>query len=362
MLAVATALVVTPIWLLRRGENEAPEVVPATAADEAEAEPACADAVAALPVRQQVALLVMVGVSGDAPDAVNALLASTDRPGGIFVRPGQAVWESGALAAGAEDGLPLLVAVDDEGGRVQPLAGVLDDLPGAREITGSTPEEVEAAARARGDELLRLGINVVFAPVADVGSAGGIGDRSYGDTADVVIEYAGATARGLRQAGVLPVLKHFPGQGRATADTHVGASATPDLDDLRAVELRPYEALLSEQPTGVMVGHVDVPGLTETDVPASLSPDAIGLLRAGYEFDGLVVTDDLAAMAAVTSRFSVPEAAERALAAGADLILLSQPTNLTPVVDRLVQAVEQGRVPARHVEASLARIVDAAGC
>ena len=362
MLAVAVALVATPVWLLRRGDSEEPEVVPATAADEAETTSSCADAVAALPLRERVALLVMVGVSGDAPDAVNALLASGDRPGGIFVRPGQALWENGTLAAGPEDGLPLLVAVDDEGGRVQPLAGVLEELPSARELAASTPAEVETAARARGDELRRLGINMVFAPVADVGSAGGIGDRSYGDTAEAVIDYAGATARGLRQAGVLPVLKHFPGQGRADADTHVRAAATPDVDDLRTVELRPYEALLGEEPTGVMVGHLDVPGLTAPDVPASLSPDAVGLLRAGYEFDGLVVTDDLAAMAAVTSRFGVPEAAERALAAGVDLILLSQPTNLTAVVDRLVQAVEQGRVPARRIEASLGRIVDAAGC
>ena len=137
VLATAVALVAAPIWLLRRGEGEQPEVVPATASDEASTTSSCADAVAALPLRERVALLVMVGVSGDAPDAVDALLASADRPGGIFVRPGKAVWESEVLAGGAEDGLPLLVAVDDEGGRVQPLAGVLDDLPSAREMTAS---------------------------------------------------------------------------------------------------------------------------------------------------------------------------------------------------------------------------------
>jgi beta-N-acetylhexosaminidase len=195
----------------------------------------------------------------------------------------------------------------------------------------------------------------------DVGDGAGIGDRSFGDSAEAVTAFAGAYARGLRASGVLPVIKHFPGHGRASADTHDAPSTTPGVDSLRAVELRPYEALLGDAPVGVMVGHLDVPGLTAEGVPASLSPDAVGLLRAAYDFDGLVVTDDLAAMDAVQSRFSTPDAAERAVAAGVDLVLLSQPTDVGAVLDRLVDAVEKGRVPLRRVDAALERIVAAAG-
>jgi beta-N-acetylhexosaminidase len=228
-------------------------------------------------------------------------------------------------------------------------------------MAGTSVAEVEALARERGEQLVELGVNAVFGPVVDVGSEAGIGDRSFGDTAEDVAAFAGAYARGLRDAGVLPVLKHFPGHGRASADTHDGPSTTPGLDSLRAVELRPYAELLADQPVGVMVGHLDVPGLTADGVPASLSPDAIGLLRAAYDFAGLVVTDDLAAMSAVTTRFSTPDAAERALAAGADLILLSQETDVDAVLDRLVDAVDKGRVPVRRVEAALARVAEA-GC
>ena len=110
-----------------------------------------------------------------------------------------------------------------------------------------------------------------------------------------------------------------------------------------------------------MVGHLDVPGLTEAGVPASLSPAAIGLLRAGYEFDGMIVTDDLVGMQAVRSRFEVPEAAERALAAGADVILLSQPTDVEAVLDRLEEAVNLGRIPDRRLDAALARVAEV-GC
>jgi len=201
----------------------------------------------------------------------------------------------------------------------------------------------------------------VLGPVVDVGSAGGIGDRSFGATSDAVTAAAGAYAAGLRDGGVLPVLKHFPGQGHADADTHESPGTVPALSLLRTSDLLPYDALLTQGEVGVMVGHLDVPELTEDGLPASLSPAAIGLLRGGYEFDGLVVTDDLAAMQAVLSRFGVPEAAERALAAGADLVLLAQPTDVGAVLDRLEEAVNLGRIPDRRVTSAVARVA-AVGC
>jgi beta-N-acetylhexosaminidase len=303
----------------------------------------------------------MVGVDGDDPDAVMEVLATPTRPGGVFVRGGDAIWDDRTLVTPLGDDLPLLVAVDDEGGRVQPLKGVVGELASAAALAGESVESIESAASDRGADIRGLGINMVLAPVVDVGSAGGIGDRSFGETSDVVTSKAGAYAAGLREAGVLPVLKHFPGQGHADADSHEGPATVPPLDLLRSSDLVPYDAMLATPPNGVMVGHLDVPGLTEGGVPASLSPAAIGLLRAGYEFDGLVVTDDLVAMQAVRARFEVPEAAERALAAGADLVLLAQPTDVEAVLDRLEEAVTIGRIPDRRLDAALARVIEV-GC
>ncbi|MGK2947608.1 MAG: glycoside hydrolase family 3 N-terminal domain-containing protein [Acidimicrobiales bacterium] len=375
-LAIVVTLVVAPWWAASRsGDGVAVddtadpaagaelEPRPVTAAPEVGPEELsdCAQAVADLPSRSRVAMVVMVGVDGDDPAGTRGLLAGPDRPGGVFVRPGAQLWEEGVLAAPPPDDLPLVVAVDDEGGRVQPLAGVLDDLPSAAVLAGRSDAELELLAEERGEQLRSLGVTAVFGPVVDVGSGGGIGDRSFGDEAPPVIASAAAYARGLRAAGVLPVVKHFPGHGRASADTHDAPSQTPELADLRAVDLVPYDALMAEAPLGVMVGHLDVPGLTPDGVPASLSADAIGLLRGAYEFDGLVVTDDLAAMDAVRDRFTVPEAAERALLAGVDLVLLSQPTDVGAVLDRLEQAVASGRVPERRLDAAVARVA-AAGC
>ena len=362
---VAAAVLLSPLWLFGPSgggsdDGAAPDgeaiedAPPAEVAD-------CAADLTALEVRERLSLLLMVGVSGDDPGEVAELLGGASRPGGIFVRGGAELFESEALTTRSADGRPLLVALDDEGGRVQPLEDVLEPLPSARTMAEMSVADVEELARQRGEDLVGLGVNAVFGPVVDVGGGAGIGDRSFGDTAEAVTAFAGAYARGLRASGVLPVVKHFPGHGRASADTHDAPSTTPGVDSLRAVELRPYEALLGDEPVGVMVGHLDVPGLTAEGVPASLSPDAVGLLRAAYDFDGLVVTDDLAAMDAVQSRFSTADAAERAIAAGVDLVLLSQPTDVGAVLDRLVDAVEKGRVPLRRVDAALERIVAAAG-
>jgi beta-N-acetylhexosaminidase len=357
LVAMLTLLVVLPWCVARRGGGEdaaGDDPVPPTPHT-------CAAATDALPLRAKLAMTLMVGVDGDAPDDTIVVLESATRPGGVFVRRGTAIWDERTLVTPLGDDLPLLVAVDDEGGSVQPMKDVVGDLASAADLAGESVDSLESAASDRAADLRGLGINMVLAPVVDVGSAGGIGDRSFGDTSEVVTAKAGAYARGLRAGGVLPVLKHFPGQGHADADTHESVATVPELALLRTSDLLPYDTLLDEDPVGVMVGHVDVPDLTEDGLPASLSPAAIGLLRGGYEFDGLVMTDDLAAMKAVLSRFGVPEAAERALAAGADVLLLAQPTDVEPVLDRLEEAVNLGRIPNRRLDAALARVVET-GC
>lgn len=354
MLAGVTLVIVLPWLATRRSASESSAA--ATGGTGPAPVDVCTENVEALPLRGRLALTLMVGVDGDATASVTTLLAGPTRPGGVFVRGGAAIWEEALLADRPGDGLPLLVAVDDEGGRVQPMEGLLDDLASAAVLAGESSEVLRSLAAERGEALRDLGITMVLGPVVDVGGAGGIGDRSFGDTSDEVVAKAGAYAAGLRDAGILPVLKHFPGQGHADADSHEAVSTVPPIDLLRTSDLVPYDRLLEAPATGVMVGHLDVPGLTEAGVPASLSPAAVGLLRGSYEFDGLVVTDDLVAMQAVRSRFTVPEAAERALAAGADVLLLSQPADVEAVLDQLEEAVNLGRVPDRRLEAALDRV------
>lgn len=206
-----------------------------------------------------------------------------------------------------------------------------------------------------------LGITVDFAPVVDVSDQPDdtvIGDRSFSADPAKVTEYAGAYARGLRDAGVLPVLKHFPGHGHGSGDSHTNSVTSPPLADLQTNDLVPYRTLTTEAPVAVMVGHLEVPGLTGSD-PASLSPAAYGLLRSGGYggpgFNGLVYTDDLSSMAAINQRYGVSAAVLKALQAGADNALWITTDEVPAVLDGLVKAVEDGELSMGSVDAALQR-------
>lgn len=321
-------------------------------------------AVAELPIRRRLAQLLMVGVDARGPREALAVVRS-EQVGGIFL-PGSAtgLLSDGALEqvqAAAE--LPVAVAVDDEGGRVQRIDTLDGDMPSARAMAANmSTEQVYQLAVERGGQLRARGVTVDFAPSADVSSqpdGAVIGDRSFSRDPDTVARYAGAFAKGLRDAGVLPVFKHFPGHGRATGDSHRGSVRTPPLAGMQEVDLLPYRQLLDGQPAAVMVGHLDVPGLTEPDTPASISPAALALLRDQFGFDGLVFTDDLAAMAAITDRVDLPDAVRQALAAGVDMALWITTERLSEVLDHLEQAVADGSLPESRVNAAVTHVLSA---
>ena len=326
--------------------------------------PGCGDGqalLAAMTPRDKLAQLLMVGVTG-ADDARQVV--ATQHVGGIMVggHTDMSLLTDGSLAdiAASADPLPLAVSVDEEGGRVERLSKLIGDQPSPRVLARTkTPAEVHDIALQRGQAMKKLGITVDFAPVADVTTEGDdevIGDRSFGADPDTVIKYAGAYAQGLRDAGLLPVLKHFPGHGHAATDAVVGDVMTPALPDLKASDLVPYGTLTNEAPVAVMMGHLEVPGLT-TDEPTSLTPAAYDLLRSGGyggpPFDGPVFTDDLTG---VSNRFAVPDAALEALQAGADVALWATTDQVPAVLDRLTAAVNSGELKQADVDRSVLRV------
>jgi beta-N-acetylhexosaminidase len=213
-----------------------------------------------------------------------------------------------------------------------------------------------------------LGITIDFAPVVDVTDAPAdtvIGDRSFGSDPAVVTAYAGAYARGLRDAGLLPVLKHFPGHGHGSGDSHTGAVTTPPLQELQNDDLVPYRTLVTASPVGVMIGHMQVPGLTGSE-PASLSRAAVQLLRAGTgyggpPFDGPVFSDDLSSMAAISDRYGVAEAVLRTLQAGTDTALWVTTDEVPAVLDRLEKALAAGELTTQAVDKSVLRMAAVKG-
>jgi beta-N-acetylhexosaminidase len=334
--------------------------------------PDCAPVVATLSPRQKLAQRLMIGVNGTDP-AATARLVHEMQIGGIFVGGTATELLTGQALRGvqAASRLPLAVAVDDEGGRVQRVDGIDGDLPSARTLASTTgTAEVQQIARNRGRVLAASGITMNFAPDVDVSdqAAGAvIGDRSFSSDADTVTGYAAAYAQGEHEAGIFTVLKHFPGHGRADGDSHRSRVTTPPLEELKASDLTPYAGLLRpggplSDPalTGVMVGHLDVPGLT-ADLPSSLTPATYQLLRQTYQFDGLTITDDLGAMKAISDELALPEAVQRALAAGADMALWTSGDPVTPVLDGLERALASGALDARANDTAVERVLAAKG-
>ncbi|MEE2853194.1 MAG: glycoside hydrolase family 3 N-terminal domain-containing protein [Actinomycetota bacterium] len=338
----------------------------------APAPPVCADpsaVPATLNIRDKLAQLLMVGVKNadDARAVVNGY-----HVGGIFIGS----WTDLSIFKGpladitAKAGpLPLAVSVDEEGGRVSRLKSLIGTSPPPRELAQTqTVQQVHDLAADRGKKMHDLGITVDFAPVVDVSDEPDdavIGNRSFGADPATVTDYAGAYAQGLREAGLLPVLKHFPGHGHGSGDSHTGGVVTPPLDSLQNSDLVPYRTLVAAAPVAVMVGHLQVPGLTG-DAPASLSSEAVQLLRngVGYKgppFTGPVFSDDLSSMAAISDRYGVSEAVLRSLRAGVDVALWVTTDEVPAVLDRLQKAVASGELPAQQVDESLVRVATMKG-
>jgi beta-N-acetylhexosaminidase len=334
--------------------------------------PACGDGPALLSqlsTRDKLAQLLMVGVH-NAADA--RAVVEAQHVGGIMIGSWTdlSMLGDGSLIdiANAAVPLPLAVSVDEEGGRVSRLSSIIGTQPPARVLAQTqTPEQVYATALQRGQAMRSKGITIDFAPVVDVSDAPDdtvIGDRSFGSDPAVVTDFAGAYARGLRDAGLLPVLKHFPGHGNGSGDSHTGSVTTPPIADLQNRDLIPYRTLTTQPPVGVMLGHMQVPGLTGNE-PASLSPSAYGLLRSGGyggpPFNGPVFTDDLSSMQAISDRLGVPDAALRGLQAGADTALWVTTAEVPAVLDRLEAAVAAGELSMPQVDASVLRMAAVKG-
>jgi beta-N-acetylhexosaminidase len=338
------------------------------------ARPACGDPaaiLAAMSTRDKLAQLVMVGVrDGDDAKAV----VTNFHVGGIFIGSWTDLKMLGPNLVkdlSATTPLPVAVSVDEEGGRVARLSKLIGPAPSAKMMAQTLkPEEVYGMALDRGHRMRGLGITIDFAPDVDVTDAPDdsvIGDRSFGSDPAKVVEYAGQYARGLHDAELLPVLKHFPGHGHGSGDSHTGSViVTPPLRQLQKDDLVPFRKLLNAvTPQGAMVGHLQVPDLTENE-PASVSRAAVQMLRTGvgYDgpaFDGPIFSDDLSSMAAIKDHYTLPDAVLRTLQAGTDIALWITTDEVPAVLDRLEKALAAGELTMPAVDDSVLRVAKMKG-
>jgi beta-N-acetylhexosaminidase len=334
------------------------------------------------PIEVKIGQLVMAGIPGPTV-AADARHLIRDLHVGNVILMGRNVESPAQVLALTRDlqelalaahGLPLLIATDQEGGQVQRLntaAGFLG-LPSAAAVGACrSPEAIRRYARAAGEEMHAVGVNVAFAPVLDVADNPnnpviGRRGRSFGSTPQAVAAAAIPFIRGLRDAGVLATAKHFPGHGSTTQDSHRSLpTVAKDRAALAEVELPPFQRAIVDGIDLILTAHVTYPALDPAGTPATLSrPTLDDLLRRDLGFPGLIVTDDLE-MAGIARLVPPAEAAVCAIEAGADLVLcvrkrpsLRRSDVVESIVSALREAVRVGRLSPERIDESFRRIVE----
>jgi beta-N-acetylhexosaminidase len=316
--------------------------------------------VASMTARELAARMFMLPVSGTSLSSEDEAKLRNLKPGGVilvqanFGTPDN-VRDLVAAIHATNPALPPLVALDQEGGLVSRIAN--DPAPGAPDLGLLPPAEISEFARLRAVTLADYGFDVNFAPVADVALTPDsfMTGRTFGSDPTVVAECVRAYLEGVTGTGVLHCVKHFPGHGRVSVDSH---EALPTLDvDTETwweTDALPFRVAVEAGVPMVMLGHLVLPAWG--DLPASLSPAAVNVLREDLGFEGVIVSDDLG-MGAL-STWDSNQIIDLAVAAGNDLLLFVV-TAATPeeMIDHLVQSVDEGNVPIARVQASVTRIL-----
>ncbi|MGA3184817.1 MAG: glycoside hydrolase family 3 N-terminal domain-containing protein [Candidatus Dormibacteria bacterium] len=314
----------------------------------------------------------LVVVSAQETDVAAVAPSVAEGAGGILLygtsAPGNLDQQLQALEASAEGGLAPLVMTDEEGGGIQRMSNLVGTIPWPATMSATmTPAAVYQLAETAAEQMVANGVTMDLAPVLDLATGPGPdathidGPRSFGLAPATATAYGLAFASGLEAGGVMPVVKHFPGEGSATANTDDGPASTSPLSILDGADLLPFEVAVQTGIPAIMVGDASIPGLTEG--PASLSPAAItGLLRQQLGFEGLVLTDSLSAPAVSELGLSVAQASVQAVEAGADMLLSDTATpNLTfqQTVNALVAAVSDGQLSTQMLDTAVLQVVTA---
>ncbi|AOY76394.1 glycoside hydrolase family 3 protein [Clostridium formicaceticum] len=260
--------------------------------------------------------------------------------------------------------IPLFISVDEEGGIVSRLNSSPNmpatKLPGNK-VLGDTENVAFAykVGRLLGKELTSLGFNMNLAPVADVNTNPQnpvIGERSFGSDPHKTGEMVAQMVKGIQDENISAVVKHFPGHGDTSLDTHKEAVTLPHgIERLKAVEFLPFKKGIEAGVDGVMLGHLLVPSITSDSLPATFSWKVVDLLRNHLKYEKLIITDALE-MKAITKYWTPEEAAVLAFAAGADILLM--PSSLEKAYEGLLKAVKEGRITEERLNESVRRILN----
>lgn len=313
---------------------------------------------------EKVGQMVMIGVYGtELNDDIRYSLNEFHFGGVIFFDRNlesveQAKKFSRDIEAAANQKVPMLFALDEEGGRVARGKSFLTPAPSQEEIGFGTPEEATFWAEYNSDLLKSIGVNINFAPVADVGSND---TRSFGTDAQAVAQFVESAAQGYEAKNFLYTLKHFPGIGKSKIDPHQEVSSVDvDRATLDAEDLPPFVKIIRGHDNSrfmVMVGHLKYDALDST-TSASLSPVVMtDLLRGELGFSGVVITDDLE-MGAIKNNVDLGSLGVQMIRAGGDIALVCHSYESQQIVyNSILNAVKRGEISEARIDESVRRIL-----
>lgn len=328
--------------------------------------------ISTMPLDKKVGQLFFIGIAGPEFDQPTRELLSEIKPGGVclFARNIREAGQTRKLLDDLREACAIIpfLSIDQEGGLVDRLRRLMTPMPAANKL--ATPEDAKQLATIIAETLLTLGFNMDFAPVVDVidderaKSTNGLFSREFGRSADEVVSLAGTFLATLQDSGIVGCLKHFPGIGAASVDSH---EELPQVEisneEFENIDLYPYKKLLDKS-EAVMVAHAAFPrlALQERDqngklLPSSLSANFIStLLRQQLGFGGLVITDDLE-MGAIVKNYGTGETCKLAINAGVDMLAIcADPAAIREGYSAVLEAVSNGDISENTIDASLKRI------
>lgn len=325
--------------------------------------------ISGMTLEQKIGQIILVGIAGTSIDKATKTMIDEQHVGGFIFYKNNFTDLNGSIrlvndlkSANNGNPIPLFLSVDQEGGKVSRLpkdfAAIADSAKVGRTNDVSLAEQM-GTLLAR--ELQVMGLNVNFAPVLDINSNPNnpiIGNRSFGNNAELVTKMGLSEMKGLREGGTIAVVKHFPGHGDTTTDSHLDLPVVnKTTDQLEKLEWIPFKASIKEKADAVMIAHILFP-LIDSDAPASFSKVIIGQqLRGMLGYDGVVITDDMT-MGAIAKNYGIEEASVRSIEAGSDIILIAHGYNTQKkVYDKLLQSVKSGLIKGSRIDESVYRIL-----
>ncbi|WP_142339182.1 beta-N-acetylhexosaminidase [Bacillus sp. AFS055030] len=265
-------------------------------------------------------------------------------------------------AANRTNHLPILFGVDQEGGRVSRLPGNLGQIPSNQLIGNKNDRQFSyEIGQILGEQLQAFGLNMDFAPVLDVNSNPKnpvIGDRSFSNNPNTVSKLGIQTMKGIQSEKIIPVVKHFPGHGDTSVDSHLELPVVnKSYTDLQQLELIPFKAAIDQNVDAVMVAHILLPKI-DPKYPSSMSKMVItSMLRNDLKYDGVVMTDDMT-MDAIGKNYNLEKAAVTSILAGSDIIMVAHdPNKVKAVYKEIETAVKNKTISVERINESVKRII-----